>query len=208
MSKLVETKEKDVPSTKVLTGIEGLDQQLTYAELLIKSKLVKFNKPEEVVMVANLGKSLGLTFDVACQNIFSIEGTLGMSVHLMTALAKKGGVDWEITKDGYLIKDDKGVVIDMVTEVTFYRYNPTLKKVFTNVITYHWSDAVKAGYATKPNWKTKPRNMLRARCFTEGIRIVAPDVLMGIPYSVDELLDNTNISYEIDQEGNVKYTNH
>lgn len=45
--------------------------------------------------------------------------------------------------------------------------------------------------------------MLRSRCLTEGIRFVAPDVLMGVFYETGEMMDSSNQVYDIDSEGNV-----
>ena len=46
--------------------------------------------------------------------------------------------------------------------------------------------------------------MLRARCLSEGIRFVAPDVLMGVFYEQGEMLDAYGKDFDVDDEGNVK----
>lgn len=181
----------------------NVNEQLKYAQLLIDSGLVAFKKPEQVVLAANLGKALGVSFEVASQNIYNIQGKPTLSVHLITALAKKAGVDWEIIKDAETIKDDAGKAIDVVTSIKFYRFNPKLNRVIENTISYSYIQAQKAGYTTKDNWKTKLSNMLRARCLTEGIRFVAPDVLMGVFYETGEMMDANNQVYDIDDEGNI-----
>ncbi|MBQ1164468.1 hypothetical protein KBZ21_41525, partial [Streptomyces sp. A73] len=40
-----------------------------------------------------------------------------------------------------------------------------------------------------PNYKTQPQNMLLARATAECARLIAADVLMGMPYSAEELAD-------------------
>lgn len=180
----------------------NVNEQLAYAELLIQSGLVPFKKPEQVVMIANLGKALGVSFDVACQNVNNIQGKPALSVHLMAALAKRAGVDWEMIKDCEKVYDDTGKAIDIITSIKFYRFNPKLNRVVENVLSFTWNDAVKAGYSTKDNWKTKTKNMLRARCLSEGFRFVCPDVLMGVFYEQGEMADAFNKVYEIDDEGN------
>lgn len=184
---------------------DNVNEQLKYAELLIKSGLVTFKKPEQVVLIANLGKALGVSFEVASQNIYSINGRPSLSVHLISALAKKAGIDWEIIKDGEKELDKEGNTTNIITTIRFYRYNERLKRVITNEMSYTWTDAVRAGYSTKDNWKTKPKNMLRARCLTEGIRFVASDVLMGVFYETGEMLDANNQVYDIDENGNVVF---
>jgi hypothetical protein len=42
---------------------------------------------------------------------------------------------------------------------------------------------------TKPNWQTQPQAMLIARATSEIARLIAADVLMGVPYSAEELAD-------------------
>jgi hypothetical protein len=177
-------------------------EMMSYAQTLIDSKLVAFRKPEEVVLVANLGKALGVSFEVAALNMFSVQGKPTLSVHLQTALARKAGVDWELIKDAEKVYDDNGKAIDMITTIKFYRFNNALQRVTTNEISYRWSDAVAAGLSTKDNWKTKARQMLRARALADGIRFVASDVLMGVFYETGEMLDTTNKTYDIDDEGN------
>lgn len=181
----------------------NVNEQLKYAQLLIDSGLVAFKKPEQVVLAANLGKALGITFDVAAQNIYNINGKPTLSVHLATALARKAGIDWEIMMDSEKVYDKEGNAIDLTTTIKFFRFNEKLNRVFENVISYSWSDAVKAGYSIKENWKTKPRNMLRARCLMEGIRFVGSDVLMGVFYESGEMMDGHNIDFELDSDGNV-----
>jgi hypothetical protein len=46
-------------------------------------------------------------------------------------------------------------------------------------IRWTMQDAQRAGLANKTNWRTHPRAMLSARCITEGIKMVAPGVLIG-----------------------------
>ena len=44
----------------------------------------------------------------------------------------------------------------------------------------------------KDNWKKQPGAMLVARATAECARLVAPDVIMGVPYSTEELLDGAD----------------
>lgn len=185
-------------------GFSNLNEMKSFAGELIKSRLIPFKTPEEAVAVALLGRDLGIGFSTAMNNIYNINGKPSMSVHLAAGLAKKLGVDWEIVRDGEALKDDSGKVVDMITEIRFYRFNTHLQRTITNMMTYKWSDAVKAGYTTKDNWKTKTRNMLRSRCLMEGIRFVAPEALVSIPYETTELLDSTTThNYDTNEEGEV-----
>lgn len=178
-------------------------EMMSYAQTLIDSKLVAFRKPEQVVLAANLGKALGVSFEVAALNIYSVYDKPTLSVHLQTALARKVGVDWEIVKDGEKVLDENGKAVDIITTIRFFRYNKSLKRVITNEVSYRWTDAVAAGITNlNQNWKTKTRQMLRARCLSDGIRLVASDVLMGVFYETGEMMDVSGKTYDIDDEGN------
>jgi hypothetical protein len=50
--------------------------------------------------------------------------------------------------------------------------------------------ATKAGLAGKKNWQKQPTSMLVARATAEVARLVAADVLIGMPYIVEELNDD------------------
>lgn len=61
--------------------------------------------------------------------------------------------------------------------------------VFESVWT--WEDAIKAELTTGPNannWRKYPRNMLRARAISDGVRTVMPGVVVGI-YTPEEEAD-------------------
>lgn len=178
----------------------NVNEQLAYAQTLIDSNLVPYKKPEQVVLTANLGKALGVSFEVAALNMINIQGKPTLSVHLMSALAKKAGVDWEIVKDG--VKEEVDGKMDIITTIKFYRYNEKLKRVMENTFSYKYSDAVLAKYTDKDNWRTKTKNMLRARCLAEGLRFVASDVLMGVFYETGEMADAVNKNFKVDDEGN------
>lgn len=93
-----------------------------------------------------------------------------------------------ITK-GPMIKED---IVDYITTVSFKRNFPNIG-VIENFIDFKWSDAVDAGWDSKPNWKKMPRYMMMARCITRGARIVASDIIGG-------LYDNYEVSEFTNQE--------
>lgn len=201
MSELVKIEESKEQALTKFDNFKNVQEQLEYAQLLIDSGFVKFKKPEQVIMVGNLGRALGISFEIASQSIESIQGKLTLSTNLMASLAASAGVGWEIVQDGEIIGEGKDK--DMVTTIIFYRKNEKLNKVLTNKFSYTWSDATQAGYTSKDNWKRMPKNMLRVRCLAQGLRFVAPDVLTGLFYEQSELLDAKNIDFSIDDEGNV-----
>lgn len=186
---------------------ETVEEQLQYAEHLIKSKLINFAKPEHAVMAFNVGRSLGVDASISAMHMYPIDGKITLSVHLATALARRLGVDWEIIKDGVKEKigenAQKQPIYDMITQIKFYRKNEVLNKVMENTMTYTWKDAKNAQLDTKDNWKKRPRNMLRSRCLMEGIRFVASDALMGVFYESTEIAEGSQKTVDIDDEGNI-----
>jgi len=51
-----------------------------------------------------------------------------------------------------------------------------------------------AGLAGKDNWRKQPTAMLIARATSECARLVAPEALLGMPYSVEELADEADLA--------------
>jgi hypothetical protein len=203
MDEIVKHEEIQQQLTK-FNDFKNLDEMKLFAAELIKSRLIPFKTPEEAVTVALMGRDLGIGFSTAMNNIYNIAGKPSLSVHLAAGLAKKRGVEWQIEQDAVNITDKDGKLLDIVTTIRFFKFNKDMNRTIENVITYKYTDASKAGYTTKDNWKTKPKNMLRSRCLMEGIRFVCPEALMGLFYEASELIDSTtNYNYDIDDEGTV-----
>lgn len=59
------------------------------------------------------------------------------------------------------------------------------------VVRFSMAEAKAAGYVRKgSNWEKNPGNMLRARCSSNGVRMVAPEVISGY-YTPEEMEDET-----------------
>jgi hypothetical protein len=61
----------------------------------------------------------------------------------------------------------------------------------TTVIRWGMEDAKRANLAGKENWRTYPRQMLRARVISEGVRATFPGVITGV-YTPEEVADFTD----------------
>ena len=63
----------------------------------------------------------------------------------------------------------------------------------THTFEFNMQMAQAQGLTRNRNWSQMPRQMLRARALTLGLRAAFPDAVAGI-YSSDEIADNTNMS--------------
>ena len=88
-----------------------------------------------------------------------------------------------------------GKVIWIETTAT----NAKAKFIFENeelVFEYTWEDAKLAELTSKSNYKKMPKEMLRARCLSSGIRMSNPSCLNNL-YSIEEMQDSmkeTNVT--------------
>lgn len=67
-------------------------------------------------------------------------------------------------------------------------------------VSWTMADAKRADLDGKPNWKKYPRQMLRARTISEGIRAVIPEIVAGV-YTPEEVQD-----FDDGEPGKVEYT--
>lgn len=132
-------------------------------------------KPEDGAAAIMLGATLGFGPMIALQNIFIVHGAPSMYARTMAAAVQAQGhkiwTEHEDTGTVTVCGQRKGS--DKVERVTF-----TI------------DDAEKAGYV-KQNTKytTDPKSMLYARALSIACRRTAPDALLGVPYSVEEMED-------------------
>jgi hypothetical protein len=95
----------------------------------------------------------------------------------------------------FMMKEE---TVDYVTEVKFKRNFPGIG-VIENDIEFKWSDAVSAGWDSKPNWQKMPKYMMMARCISRGARIAAADIIGGL-YDDLEIRDAFNVNVNIIEE--------
>jgi len=124
------------------------------------------------------GQEIGLQPMAAMRSIDVIKGTPGMRALALRALVLSQGHDmWlvESTKTRAIVRGQrKGS--DHVQESTW-----TLDR------------AKELHLLGNYNWTKQPANMLVARATAECARLVAPDAMLGIPYSIEELDDGADV---------------
>lgn len=130
-------------------------------------------KPDEGAIAIMYGAELGFTPTQAIQNIFVIGGRPGMYARQMAALVmSRGHRIWTVEKT------DTAVTVAGVR-----RGSGNTEEVETWTI----ERARKAGYTSNKKYDTDPQSMLYARAVGDVCRRIAPDVLAGLAYTVEEL---------------------
>lgn len=137
-----------------------------------KSQLFGMKTPEQAIALMLVAQSEGLHPARAAMEYHVIQGRPALKADAMLARfqAAGGKVEWKDYTD---------------TKVVGVFSHPS-----GGSISVEWSIemANKAGLTKNPTWRQYPRQMLRARCISEGIRTVYPGVSVGV-YTPEEVQD-------------------
>jgi len=190
-------------TTEVTVTREVPKTEMEQLQILIDSKSLPANIKtiEQAFTIAQFGKDLGLKPMQAFHQIYSIQGRLALSAKALGGLLWANGVGYKTLKDYELVvrgtdKDGKEIK-DRITTIEFYRGS------ITDVASFYWSEAVKAGWTTKDNWVKMPKQMMWARCLSLGANRIAPDKIQGM-YTVEEVMDFApDANAKITEEGEV-----
>jgi hypothetical protein len=130
--------------------------------------------PAQVTAAILTGQEIGLAPMAALRSIDIIQGVPAMRAIALRALVQSHGHEiWteETTSQRAVVKAQR--------------------KGSTKVETSSWDlDRARVmNLLGKDNWKKQPQAMLLARATSEAARLVAADVLLGVPYSVEEIQD-------------------
>lgn len=131
-------------------------------------------KPEEAAAAIMTGQELGLSPLAALRSIDIIGGVPAMRAIALRALVQSAG--HEIWTDE-----------STATQAVVKGRRKGSDKVETSLWTIERARSLQL--LGKDNWKKQPIAMLLARATSELVRLIAADVILGIPYSAEELLD-------------------
>jgi hypothetical protein len=135
-------------------------------------------KPHEVTAAIMAGHEIGMSPMTALRCIDVIEGRPAVSAGALRGLAIAAGCKIEILESTNTRCRMRGIGPgqDSWTET-------------------QWTadDAARANLAGKKNWTRYPRQMLVARATGDLVRLIAPNVAMGMPYSKEELSDGGSL---------------
>ena len=155
--------------TNALIPVNDIEKM---ANSLVKSRLFGMKTVEEAMALMFIAQGEGYHPAIAAKEYHIIQGRPSLKADAMLARfqAAGGKVQWnEIT--------------DSVVSGTFSHAQGGSVK-----IEWDTARAKKAGLDGKDNWKKYPRQMLRSRVISEGVRTVFPGVTSGV-YTPEESAD-------------------
>lgn len=132
------------------------------------------NRPDEATAAILFGQELQVKPMHALQEIVVIQGRPSLSANAMRGVVQNAGGIFETLESS----DEKVVVRAKMP----HQQNWSVSK-------WDLDRARKYGLLNKDNWRKQPQAMLSARCTAEVCRLVASDVLIGLPYSTEEMHD-------------------
>lgn len=149
-------------------------EALALAQVLSKSNLVPkaLATPEAVFYVIAAGRELGFSVVQSLRSLHIIDGKIVMSADLMQSQVLRSGLAEYFS----LVESSDKVA----TYETKRRGAPSSTRMSFSI-----DQAARAGLVNKPNWKSHPEAMLRARCASALARAVYPDAVQGM-YDPDE----------------------
>lgn len=144
----------------------------TMALAIAKSGLFGMKSPEQAMALMLIAQAEGMHPAIAARDYHVIQGRPALKADAMLARfqAAGGKVEW-------LKYDDK--------EVSGKFSHP---QGGTATITWTIQQAMAAGLASKDVWRQYPRQMLRSRVISEGVKTIYPGVAVGV-YTPEEVQD-------------------
>ena len=154
------------------TALIPVDQVERMAVAVAKSGLFGVKTPDQAMALMLISQAEGLHPALAARDYHVINGRPTLRADAMLARFQTAGgrVEWG--------------------EYTDTRVVGTFSHPSGGSVRVEWTTkmAQDAGLTRNPTWKSYPRQMLRARCISEGIRTVFPGVVVGT-YTPEEAAD-------------------
>ena len=144
------------------------------ATVLCNTKMVPATfqgKPDDGAAAILYGAELGLKPQQALQQVFVVHGQPSIYARTMVALLKAKGYRFQTAES-----TDKQVTV-----------TGTSPRGEQETSTWTIDRAVQAGYTSNKKYTSDPQAMLYAKAAAEVCRKLAPDVLLGITYTKEEL---------------------
>ncbi|HPS93893.1 MAG TPA: hypothetical protein PK600_05470 [Deltaproteobacteria bacterium] len=157
-------------NTGALVALGDLEKMAQY---MVKSQLFGIKTQEQAVALMLIAQAEGLHPAIAARDYHIIQGRHSLKSDAMLARFQQAGgiVEW----DQYTNEKVSA----------WFSHPSSPKKVFVD---WDMVRAKSADLGGKDNWKKYPRQMLRARVISEGIRTVFPGIAVGV-YTPEEVQD-------------------
>lgn len=154
------------------TALVPVDQIERMALAVAKSGLFGVKTPDQAMALMLVAQAEGMHPAIAARDYHVINGRPTLRADAMLARFQQAGgkVEWG--------------------EYTDTRVVGTFTHPAGGTVRIEWTTkmAQDAGLTRNPTWKSYPRQMLRARCISEGIRTIFPGVAIGT-YTPEEAED-------------------
>ncbi len=160
-------------ATQLRAHVQAMSEAKILADALCDTDLVPATyrgKPGNGAAAILYGAELGLNPIQSLQHIFVVHGQPSIYARTAVALLKRHGIKFRTIEESptsVTIRAERG---DEAEECTW-----TLDR------------ATKAGYASNRKYSSEPTQMLWAKAAMEVSRRIAPDILLGIAYSTEEM---------------------
>lgn len=157
----------------------SLPEKMEYARALAASGMIPAaykQQPANVLVAIEYGEALGIKPIVAISEINVISGTPSPSASLMASLARAAGHRVRTWND----ETDGAGICEIVR---------CDDPEFTHRSRWDEAKARQAGYWGKGHWAKDPQTMLRWRAISECVRLACPEVLGGLRYTPEEVME-------------------
>lgn len=131
-------------------------------------------RPDLVTAAILTGVEMGLQPMAALRSIDVIQGTPAMRAHALRGLVQAAGHD---------------VWVEESTQTRAVVCGQRCGSDRTQRSVWTVDRAERLGLSGREQWRKQPQSMLVARATAEVCRLIASDVLLGMPYAVEELDD-------------------
>lgn len=152
--------------------VATFDEMRMFAQAAVKSRFYGFKSEEEMLPLMMIAQSQGRSFTSVVEEYSVIQGRPALKAESMLARFQKAGghIKW--------------------TELSDLRCAAIFSHPQCDPVEVDWdmNRAKQAGLNGRDNWKKFPRNMLKARVISDGVRSAYPACLGGV-YTPEELGD-------------------
>lgn len=181
------------PQRAELAIIKRNDDKTVIPEISSLEKLAKFlhqshlfpdvKSVADAITKIEYGREIGIRPVQALSTIWIIKGMPTVKTQVMIALAVSKGIRFKVLKSD-----------ETICQIEFSRpgFDPHIE-------TFTIEDAKKLKYTDKTAYIQQPKIMNRYRCFSNGLRIYAPDLMLNL-YSREEIDMTGTIELDVQDE--------